>query len=181
MSLSQYSRLLRRIFQILLVLLPIGMVYFWLTAGTPSDYLTRTGVVQLYIPIDSLTSSPLAMKIRLSAMLASAIYALILVRALCLLISLFRHYEMGEIFSERNVKIFRQLGRSIFYWIFGGVLYHTLMSIIISYNNPPGHRMLMVTFSGIDFLSLLVGGIILGIARVMQEGLKLADESELTI
>ncbi len=181
MSLSKYSRIMRRIFQGLLVLLPIGIVCFWATYQTPYAYLSNLGIVQINTPIDILTKLPLTFLTRLMAIIVSLIFSLILVRALMLLIRLFGHYAKNEIFSDRNVNIYRHLGHCVFYWVFGGMVYQALMTVVISMNNPPGQRMLFVSFTGLDALTLLVGVIILGIARVMREGQRLADENEYTI
>ena len=181
MSLSKYSRVMRYVFQMLLMLLPIGIVYFWLTYQTPYAYLSNFGIVQINTPITILTKLPLSFLTRIAAIIVSLIFSFILMRALSLLIQLFGHYARNEIFTACNVQIYRQLGHCVFYWVFGGIVYEALMTIVISMNNPPGERMLFVSFTGVDALTLLVGVIILGISRVMREGQHLADENEYII
>ena len=181
MSLSKYSRIMRRIFQVLFVLIPIGIIYFWMTAGTSYGYLSDIGVFHLPELIAQITKSPLSLPVRFGATIVSLAYSLILMWALVMLIRLFSHYEKGEIFSERNVTIYRRLGHCVFYWFFAGIVYEAILTAVLSMNNPPGHRMFMFGATATDIVSLLVGVIILGIARVMREGQRLADENEYTI
>ena len=181
MSLSKFSRIMCQIFIVLLILLPIGIIYFWITYGTPHAYLSLLGLVQINTPVDMITKLPLTLLPRVLAIVISLIFSFILMRALILLIRLFGYYSKNEIFSERNVLIYRQLGHCMFYWVFGGLIYQIFMTAAISMNNPPGHRMFFVSITGVDLLTLLVGVIILGIARVMREGQRLADENEYTI
>ena len=55
------------------------------------------------------------------------------------------------------------------------------MSVVLSFNNPPGERILAISFVGMDFLTLILGMIILIISWVMKEGYILADEHSHTI
>ena len=101
--------------------------------------------------------------------------------ALTQLIKLFRNYENNNIFTFENATIYQKLGYSIFYWVGGSVLYGAIMTVVISFNNPPGHRMLAIGFEGIDFITLIMGLIVLIISWVMKEACILADEQNLTI
>ena len=180
-KIQKQSRRARIFFQSLFVLTPIAVCYYWLTVETSYDFLTSFGVIQLSHNIDSYTQLPLTLTTRILATIASLFLCSIIMYALKVLINLFRSYERNEIFSLDNVMSYQKLGYSLFYWVGASVVYGALMSVILSFNNPPGDRMLAIGFVGVDFLTLVLGFIILIISWVMKEGYILADENSHTI
>lgn len=176
--LQLYSRWVGLICRLFLLLVPIGVIYFWLTVQTPYDY---PGLIQYGLEIESLTSYPLSMQIRLLAIVVSLVYALIIIYALNCLIKLFNNYQKGEIFTLENAGFYKKLGYSIFCWTVGGMIYHAIMTGVISFNNPPGERIIALSITGVDILSLLIGLLVVIISWVMQEGYRIADENTHTI
>ncbi|PKH07815.1 DUF2975 domain-containing protein [Moritella sp. Urea-trap-13] len=180
-KIQKQSRRARIFFQSLFVLTPIVICYYWLTVDTPYDFLTSFGIVQISIDIDYLTQLPLTLTTRILAVIASLFLCSIIMYALRVLINLFRSYERNEIFTLDNVMGYQKLGYCLFYWVGASVVYGALMSVILSFNNPPGERILAIGFEGVDFLTLVFGFIILIISWVMKEGYILADENCHTI
>ena len=180
-QLQIYSYRVALICRLFIFLLPVGIVYFWLTIQTQYSYLSTMGLVQFELDINQLTKTPLSMQTRLISISVSLFYSMILMRALMLLITLFNSYKNGDIFTRENTQVYKKLGFSVFYWIMGGVFYHALMTLVLSFNNPPGQRMFAVSFTGVDFLGLCVGFLIIMISWVMQEGYKIRDENIHTI
>jgi len=180
-NIKKQSRRVRILFQYLLVLTPIMVCYYWLTVKTSYEFLTSFGVIQLSYDIDNYTQFPLSLTTRVFATIASLLLCSIIMYALKLLIRLFRNYEHSEIFSLNNAMCYQKLGYCVFYWVGGSVVYGALMSVILSFNNPPGERILFISFVGMDFLTLVFGFIILIISWVMKEGYILADENNYTI
>lgn len=180
-NIQKQSRRVRLCLQFLFPLLPLAVVYFWLTAQTPFDILTSAGIVQLNFDIESLTQTPLSNTTRLLAILASLLVSGIVLYALNILIRLFRNYENGEIFSAENATCYHKLGYCLFYWVGGGVIYEGVISVILSFNNPPGQRVLSLSFVGLDFLTIVFGLLVLIISWVMKEGYKISDENRHTI
>lgn len=180
-KIQKQSRRARIFFQSLFVLTPIAVCYYWLTVETSYDFLTSFGVIQVSHNIDSYTQLPLTLTTRILATIVSLFLCSIIMYALKVLINLFRSYERNEIFSLDNVMSYQKLGYSLFYWVGASVVYGALMSVILSFNNAPGDRMLAIGFVGVDFLTLVLGFIILIISWVMKEGYFLADENSHTI
>lgn len=180
-NIQKQSRRVRMLLQSLFVLTPIMVCYFWLTVETPYDFISATGIFYLTYDIGYFTMLPLAMTTRIVAAFTSLLMSSILMYALMVLIRLFRNYERGEIFSLENAMSYQKLGYSLFYWVLGSVIYGSLMSVILSFNNPPGERIFEISFVGMDFLTLILGIIILIISWVMKEGYILADEHSQTI
>ncbi|MEZ9299224.1 DUF2975 domain-containing protein [Vibrio splendidus] len=180
-NIQKQSRRVRMLLQSLFVLTPIMVCYFWLTVETPYDFISATGIFYLTYDIGYFTMLPLTMTTRIVAAFTSLLMSSILMYALMGLIRLFRNYERGEIFSLENAMSYQKLGYSLFYWVLGSVIYGSLMSVILSFNNPPGERIFEISFVGMDFLTLILGIIILIISWVMKEGYILADEHSQTI
>ncbi|MEL0607592.1 DUF2975 domain-containing protein [Vibrio echinoideorum] len=180
-NIQKQSRRVRMLLQSLFVLTPIMVCYFWLTVETPYDFISATGIFYLTYDIGYFTMLPLTMTTRIVAAFTSLLMSCILMYALMVLIRLFRNYERGEIFSLENAMSYQKLGYSLFYWVLGSVIYGSLMSVILSFNNPPGERIFEISFVGMDFLTLILGIIILIISWVMKEGYILADEHSQTI
>ncbi|MEZ8573404.1 DUF2975 domain-containing protein [Vibrio splendidus] len=180
-NIQKQSRRVRMLLQSLFVLTPIMVCYFWLTVETPYDFISSTGIFYLTYDIGNYTILPLTMATRIVAAFTSLLMSSILMYALMVLIRLFRNYERGEIFSLENAMSYQKLGYSLFYWVLGSVIYGSLMSVILSFNNPPGERIFEISFVGMDFLTLILGIIILIISWVMKEGYILADEHSQTI
>ncbi|CAK2462562.1 DUF2975 family protein [Vibrio crassostreae] len=180
-NIQKQSRRVRMLLQFFLVLTPIIVCYFWLTIQTPYDFPSEMGIIQFSLDIEHFTTSPLTMTTRIIAMFTSLAMSSVLMYALTVLIRLFRNYERGEIFSLENAMSYQKLGYSLFYWVLGSIIYGSLMSVILSFNNPPGERIFVIGFVGMDFLTLILGIIILIISWVMKEGYILADEHSQTI
>ncbi|MEZ8648730.1 DUF2975 domain-containing protein [Vibrio splendidus] len=180
-NIQKQSRRVRMLLQSLFVLTPIMVCYFWLTVETPYDFISSTGIFYLTYDIGNYTMLPLTMTTRIVAAFTSLLMSSILMYALMVLIRLFRNYERGEIFSLENAMSYQKLGYSLFYWVLGSVIYGSLMSVILSFNNPPGERIFEISFVGMDFLTLILGIIILIISWVMKEGYIMADEHSQTI
>ncbi|MEZ8018414.1 DUF2975 domain-containing protein [Vibrio splendidus] len=180
-NIQKQSRRVRMLLQSFLALTPIMVCYFWLTVQTPYDFLSEMGIIQFSLEMENFTTSSLTMTTRIIAMFTSLVMFSILMYALTVLIRLFRNYERGEIFSLENAMSYQKLGYSLFYWVLGSVIYGALMSVVLSFNNPPGERVFAISFVGMDFLTLILGIIILIISWVMKEGYILADEHSQTI
>ena len=66
-------------------------------------------------------------------------------------------------------------------WVAASSLYTILLSVVITFNNSPGERMVVATFSYDDLAMLLMGGVVILISWIMDEGRKLEEEQAHTI
>ncbi|AQS36415.1 Protein of unknown function (DUF2975) [Shewanella psychrophila] len=180
-KIQTYSHRIRLILQFLMVLLPIMNLCFWLSVQSENDFLVSMGIIQLGYDIASFTQEPLTMSTRLWAFLASMLPCGILVYALGILVKLFKSYEKAEVFTVNTAKYFQKLGFVFFYWAIGSFVYSGLISVELSFNNPPSERMLALSFVGLDAMSILCGFIVLTIAWVMKEAQQITDEHQHTI
>ncbi|MDT9000474.1 DUF2975 domain-containing protein [Paucibacter sp. APW11] len=91
--------------------------------------------------------------------------------------SLFRCYGRGDTFSVAPLRHLLGLARGILALSLLTPLANTASVLALTWLNPPGHRQLMLGLSLQDYLVLLIGLVLLAIARVMREAARLAEEN----
>ncbi|MGF1689308.1 DUF2975 domain-containing protein [Photobacterium japonica] len=178
-TIQQKCHRIRLLFQAIFVLVPIMVCYYWATVNTA--YGAPLTLIAFTETIADYTHMPLSTTTRFFAALGSLLLCSIIMYALTVLIRLFRNYEHNDIFTLDNALSYQKLGKSVFYWVGGSIVYSTYISVVLSFNNPPGERLVVVGFNGVDAATVLLGFIILIIAWVMKEGYRLADEQRHTI
>jgi hypothetical protein len=94
---------------------------------------------------------------------------------------LFSLYEKGYIFTEQNVNCYRSLGRTLMVWVACDIVNRTLLGIVLTLDNPPGKRLLVLGMDGGDFTGIFVGATVLIISWVMDEARKMQEEQALII
>ncbi len=176
------SMFFRILFQIIFIALPILMISSWLTAtGTLNTFY---GLIQVnFIPnlyLDNMLH-PLSLSERLLALGVSAIPMIIYLYILFTLIQLFKLYEQGEIFSLQNVRYIRHSGYALLLTQIINPFYEGLMGLVLTWNNPPGHRFAGISLSHTNIGIVLIALVILLISWIMTEGCKLNEEQQYTI
>lgn len=94
---------------------------------------------------------------------------------------LFSLYEAAVYFSRETVRLFHQLGLTLILWVIATLLYTSLLSVVLTFNNPAGKRTLVATFEYGDLALLLMGGVVILVSWIMDEGRKLEEEQAHTI
>lgn len=166
---SKFSAL----FSFLIICTPVSIFLFWLffnslPTGFKGDLPVSTS--------NSLSHLTLAL-----AFLVCMIPGSVTVYALITLKELFKLYEKAVVFSSRNVNCFRRLGYTLVFWVIAKMISTSLLSIVLSFNNPPGERQLVVQIGSTDIATLVFGAIVLVISWVMNEACKLNDEQAYTV
>ncbi|MBK2085625.1 DUF2975 domain-containing protein [Francisella adeliensis] len=177
-KIKSMSKKYRVIFQLMLVLVIVVTPIFWLTVDTKIDIFSSIGMSSIYSPY---INSPMLMSTRIFAIIVSLIPISIVSYALIALIRLFKFYEQGNIFSVETVNQYKKLGKALIFWFFGIMIYDALISLVLTMNNPVGHRVISITIGGIDILAIIAGSVVLIISSVMQQAQEIADENSLTI
>lgn len=178
---QKLSRFIRIIFQIFLVAIPLFTCFFWLVSGTPYDFVSASGIVSFSSDVSAYATHPLTYGTKIVLCLIDLLTDCIYLYALMVLIHLFRNYERCEIFSLDNVICYRKLSYSVFYWILGSLIQNTLFSVIASFHNPVGQRVVNFGLNDSQVTAFIFGLVILIISYVMKEGYLLADENKNTI
>ena len=163
----------RILFTVLLALVPASTLLFWIFFNhLPEDLKTGLPVVaNQALPLSTLALAFLTSLIPLSVV----IYGLVTLK------ELFELYENEIIFSEKNVSCFRRLGFISIYWVIANMVFVTLISIVITFNNLPGEQVIIAQFGVSDIAMLIIGSIVVLISWVMNEASKLEDEQAHTV
>lgn len=90
---------------------------------------------------------------------------------------LFGEYARGDIFTSHASMRLRRLAWSLIGTAVAQVIARTVMGIVLTFNNPSGKKVLVFNVSSNDFSFVLFGVLILGIAWVMVEATRLAQEN----
>lgn len=173
LRIQRVSRRFRILFVVLIFCAPILDLLYWMLF----NYLPEGLLVGLpTLPQGSLSSWSLFLGFTVSLIpLTVALYAM------AILAKLFGLYEQAVIFSRDNVLLFRRLGYALIAWVVASMLFTTLISMVLSFGNPPGQRLVVAEFSVSEFTMLIMAFIVLLISWVMDEGRKLQDEQRYTI
>lgn len=91
---------------------------------------------------------------------------------------LFGEYLRGAVFSPRALACLRRFGALLLALAVAQPLSHTLMSVAVSWDNPPGQRVVVLTLGSNDYALVLGALVFMAIARVMTEAARVAEENE---
>lgn len=114
---------------------------------------------------------------RLLAFLASMIPGAIGVYGLIALRRLFDAYRTGAIFAAGNALNLRTFAVSVVASVVAKTLVGPALSVIVSWHNPPGTRVLAVSFRSEDLQALFIGCLFLVVAWIMAEAQRLAEDN----
>ncbi len=173
---ERFSKKLHLLLSCLLVVIPLYYVLYWALINHLPDKL-----ITVNIPSTPLIPYELPVKLQVLGFLASLLPLSALIYGLVNLRKLFAFYGKGILFSFMHVSILRSISKALVLWVLLSVLYESAKSVLFSVGAPPGSRVVEVTFGTAEIMTLLVGGIALVIAWVMDEGRILTEERELTI
>lgn len=173
-KIRRVSRRFKRLCTALLWLIPLSLAAYWLFFNQLPEEVVR----ESFAASVSRTQPPY---IRCLAFLAGMIPAGALMYAVSGLRRLFGLYMQGRIFTGDNVRCFRRIGYALIWWAGASFVHIPLSSVIMSLENGPGKRMLTVALSSDQAINLLLGGVVLLVSWVMDEGRKLEEDRALTI
>ncbi len=171
-NIQQISRRFRQLFLIIAIALPLLTLFYWVLF----NYLP-----QGLRPLQPYVIGALPWTTASLALLASLLPLSVVVFGLVTLVQLFRLYENAIYFSHETVTLFRRLGITLMLWVVASPLHSSLLSIAVTFNNPPGERMLVMTLDFGDLAMLLIGTIVILISWIMEEGRKLEEEQAYTV
>ena len=163
----------RGLFGALLYLVPMFTLGFWLLFNQlPQSFKNELPVqVTQVLPVSTL----------LMAIAVSAIPTGIIMLAFIHLRRLFALYSDGTIFSIANAECYRSLGYTLIYWAFSKLAFAPLISVVLTLNNPPGAKSLVLQIGSSDLGNILLGCLVLLISWVMHEASLLEEESQYTV
>ncbi len=94
---------------------------------------------------------------------------------------LFGCYAKGQIFTSENTAYIRRTAMAFLGIAFMSILVKTASILVLTLNNPPGQKLLSVSFGTPQISDILTGMILVVIAWIMDEGQKLKEEADYTV
>jgi len=179
---AHISRIFRILFQIILVLLPLFTIISWIVVPSNFDLGGRfTGISYSPIPPNLHINYTLTPVVKILGFLVNMLTVGATMLILYFLVKLFRNYQREQIFSLANVRIFRNVGYSLIIWQILVPIQQALLSVILTWQNGPGQRILAASFSSNNIAVVLIAFIVILISWIMAEGHKLQEEHEYTV
>ena len=110
--------------------------------------------------------------------LASLPGVLLGLAALWQLWRLFGEYAAGRVFGAPAQRHLRGFAAALLASAVVTPLMRTAVGVALTLGNPPGQRLLVFTLSWNDYLSILCGAVLLAVALVMADAVRLAEDNE---
>lgn len=144
-------------------------LWFW----SSPQWIARTAAPELGLGAIALTPSVHAVAVAVALLpVAVGLFALWQVW------QLFGAYARGEIFTAGTTVRLRRLAWALVGVAAAQVVARTALGLVLTMNNPPGQKALVIGLSSHDYILLLFGVLLLAIAWVMVEATRLARENE---
>lgn len=175
-KIKRFSRCMYFLVTLSLVVLPVYYAFYWAFINHLPETLITANTASV-----PLIANKLSVSLQLVGFISCLLPLSALTYGLANIRKLFFFYKEGVIFSYDHVKLFKNTAKALVSWVVLSIVYESAKSVIFTFGNPPGTRVLKIGFSNAEITTLVVGGIVLVIAWVMDEGRILNEEKELTI
>lgn len=149
-------------------LMALATAYLWLVEGALSDWLAKS--------VEGIMVTPSSTMIGAAGAAAMAPVVL-LVLMLAELGRLFRRFANGPVFDPAIPRQLGRVGWLAFSSCAATVVCKTVVTLLMTSANPPGHRMLTIGVDSQALAGLMFGFLFLVFSLVMQEALGLAEEN----
>lgn len=178
------SKILQTCFWIWFGLMPFLQILFWCTDGLSfmQPFYKVNFIPVFYGDGDMITPiTAMSYTTKMMGMLVSLIPVAIDMMAIYAVIRLFRLFATNEYFTSQTVRWIRRAGiyllaNQLFYPI-----YMALISLSLTFQNPPGKRMLSIGFGDEQLTLAVVALTILLISWIMDEGRKMNEDLQGTV
>ena len=98
--------------------------------------------------------------------------------ALWQLWQLFAEYGAGRVFGRAALARLKRFAWALLAAALLAPLVRAAMSVVLTLGNPPGQRQLVIGLSWDDYLAVLLAVVLIAIATVMAEAVRVAEENE---
>jgi hypothetical protein len=166
---AAWMRLLIAIGAALLVLLP---GWLWFAESSLLQQLARDLVPPSVQP--QLTITP---EVKRLAILSVSLGLAVGLYGLFQLWHLFGAYARGIVFGPAAITRLRKIGWAFLATAALRPATQTLVVLLLTLNNPPGQRHLVISLSSQDYLCLVIGGLLFAMAWAMVEATRIEQEN----
>lgn len=186
-KIKRVSAVLKWIATAFIFLFPILNVAEWIMGGLPDLLGLKISMIPK-IPVPSALSTDFPASLENSSSTAKFLcflVSLIPVGFASLtffwLRSLFHHFQKMEIFTADSVRCISNVGWTLLIAQICTPFTEALMTLVLTFSNPPGHRLIAISLGPIGLGFVAIAIVILLISWVMEEGRRLKEESEGTV
>ena len=184
-NIAHISRFFRLLFQIFLVVIPLFTVIRWVMLPTSSVVSDHYHMLFYYhynpVPPGLHLDYTITPQVKILGCIVSMLTVGMLMLILYFLIKLFRNYQHKRIFLLDNVRIIRNIGYSLIVWQLLIPIQQALLSVILTWHNGLGGRVIVANFSVDNITIILIAFIVILISSIIAEGHKLQEEQEYTV
>lgn len=121
-------------------------------------------------------NSPLPVKILFLGFMVSLIPTIPALYGLFNLKSLFKLYAKEIVFSNKNAEYILRFAYSLIAWVVAKLVFIALMSVVLTFENQTGERMIVIKLDISDITMIISGSVIILISWVMKEAAIMKDE-----
>lgn len=177
---ERVSRAFRVFFSVVLAILPVLNIAIWIFFNEAYSLVSQgtvggVSLAKLPVPL------PLPAWIRALGFTVCLIPLSVQMCMVYYLRRLFSLYARGMVFTGENVLCIRRTGVALLAGQALSPVVQALMTVVLTLNNPPGHRMVQIGLSSADLTAVAVGFMLIVVAWIMDEGRKLTEEQALVI
>lgn len=172
-NVSRLSRFLSWVCTILIVALPVLTVVVWMNFETFGSELRRGIGIECGTPLPT-ELLPVQIVLGIGVMMLPTS---VKVFGLWHLRRLLAAFADGRVYTAENIRALRLFAWAVAGSIALGMLMVPLLSVILTFDNPPGQRVLVFGIGSDDFMALFVSGVFALIAHTMEFGRSLASEN----
>jgi hypothetical protein len=125
--------------------------------------------------------SKLSLTSRILGFLCEGISIAILVIGFWLFIQLMAQFKKGSIFSIGVSELLSKLAKVIFWFALYVPVQRTILTLIMTFQNPPGQRIFMTSITLNDIFIFAASWFFMILTSLMYEGHKLQEDQDLTV
>lgn len=155
---------------VLIVLLLAGGLGLWLNPQwIEGAVVPRIGIAGRKVSLDAFSQT---LGLAISAVpLAVLVFGLYQVRLI------FKDFGEGRMISETLARRLELFGGAVALQALLNPLVGAALSVALTMGNPPGERLVAVSLSSHDAVSVVVGLLVIGVGAVMREAARMAEEN----
>lgn len=171
-TINRRIRVLKSIIYLSIAVIFSGQVLFWFLPDYADFISTSHPIIDAHGGLEALTSLQTIL-----GFLVMLIPKIVLMWAFVLLLRLCNSFASGDWFNSQTEAFCEQIGRWMIAYAALAVVHRSLLSLVVTMNNPPGERELTISISTNDLMALLpallalIIGHMVGIAKRQREEL----------
>lgn len=148
----------------------LGLAWVWLSPSIVETFVLH----RLHLtPADVVLNG----QVRFYGFMISSVPLLVVAYGLYHAFVLFNGFRRGLIFTADTTARLRRIALAVIAAVLMSPLVQAALSAALTFNAPPGERQIVMSFSLNDYLVATLGGLLLAIALVMAEAVRIAQEN----